>query len=94
MSHLGVNKEATEQRVPSGLLEVTFQMFYGCHHDLDNRYGLSLSQMTSDMFRNHNLIISSFVTFDQNCKKSNITGATSGAENDCPSGALEFTPKL
>jgi hypothetical protein len=36
MSHLGVNKEATEQRVPSGLLEVTFQMFYGCQKKKDN----------------------------------------------------------
>jgi hypothetical protein len=24
--------------------------FYGCHHDLVDRYGISLSQMTTDMF--------------------------------------------
>ena len=28
----------------------SLQKFYGCHHDLVNRYGISVSQMTTDMF--------------------------------------------
>jgi hypothetical protein len=32
-------------------------MFYGCHHDLLNRYIISISVMTTDMFygRHHDL---------------------------------------
>jgi hypothetical protein len=45
------NKEATEPRVPSGYVEVIMSKFYGRHHDLVNRWGISVSQMTMDMFR-------------------------------------------
>jgi len=40
------NKEATEPRVPS-----LKSLFYGHNHDLVNRYEISVSQMTMDMFR-------------------------------------------
>ena len=32
-------------------LNSSLQMFYGRYHDLDNRHGISLSQMTKGMFR-------------------------------------------
>jgi hypothetical protein len=45
-------KEATELRVPSGKGEVmTSDSFTPPSHDLVNRYGMSVSQMTKDMFR-------------------------------------------
>ena len=32
------------------VLNQSLRKFYGRHHDLDNRYGISVSQMTTDMF--------------------------------------------
>ena len=32
-------------------LKLSLQKFYGCHHDLVNRYGISVSQNTTAMFR-------------------------------------------
>ena len=40
--------------------------------------------------RNHNLVLSSFMTCHLICNKSNMTGATCGAGNANPSGAPEF----
>jgi hypothetical protein len=31
-------------------LKSSLQKFYGCHHDLVNIYGISISQMTTDIF--------------------------------------------
>jgi hypothetical protein len=47
---VAANKEATEPRVPFGNIEVTIRKFYGHHHDLVDSYGISVSQMTTDMF--------------------------------------------
>ena len=47
---VAANKEATEPRVPNGLVEVITSKFYGCHHDLVNCYGTAVSQMTTDIF--------------------------------------------
>jgi hypothetical protein len=44
------NNEATEPRVILVELFSTFRKRYGRHHDLVNRYGISVSQMTSDVF--------------------------------------------
>jgi hypothetical protein len=33
------------------MLNSSLRHFYGHHHDLVNRYGISVSQMTADMFR-------------------------------------------
>ena len=52
--------------------------FYVRHHDLVDRYGISVSQMTTDMFHFFNQI--------------NTTGASSGAGTAYPSGARDFTP--
>ena len=49
--------------------------FYGCHYDLVNRYGISMSQITTDMFR------LSSGPFHRVCNKSNTTDATCGAGN-------------
>ena len=58
---------------------------YGSHHDIVNRYEMSLSQMTKDMFP---LSWSqSWQIFD----KSKSTGATIGAGIAYPSVAPEFT---
>jgi len=38
---------------------------YGRHHDLVSHYGISMLQMTTDMFlcRNHNPVLSALVTY-------------------------------
>ena len=56
-----------------------------------------MSQITTDISsvcRNHNPFLSSFMTNDRVCNKSNTMGATSGAGNAYPSGAPEFTPSF
>jgi hypothetical protein len=75
----------------SRIILVMFQLLlalwkvYGSHHDIVNRYEMSLSQMTKDMFP---LSWSqSWQIFD----KSNSTGATIGSGIAYPSGAPEFT---
>jgi hypothetical protein len=44
----------TRKLLNQGLLLVklksSLRKFYGCHHDLVDRYGISVSQMTTDMF--------------------------------------------
>ena len=45
-----MNKEANEPRVPIGSVEVITSKVYGHHHDLVNRCGISVLQMTSDVF--------------------------------------------
>ena len=42
--------------------------------------------------RNHNLVLSSFVTYHQVCDKSSVTGTTCGARTAYPLRAPEFTP--
>ena len=61
---------------------------------LVNSYGISVSQMTNDIFRcrNYNLIISSFMTYHRVSNKSNTMSVTCEAGITYPSGASEFTP--
>jgi hypothetical protein len=50
---VAANKEATEPRVHRAIvvkLKSSLRKFYGRHHDLVDRYGISMSQMTTDMF--------------------------------------------
>jgi hypothetical protein len=42
--------------------------------------------------RNHNPVLSSFITYHSVCNKSNMTGATRGTWTAHPSGAHEFAP--
>ena len=58
---------------------------YGSHHDIVNRYEMSLSQMTKNMFP---LSWSQSWQIFDNC---NTAGATVGAGIAYPSGAPEFT---
>jgi hypothetical protein len=46
-------------------LKSSLRKFYGRHHDLVDHYGISLSQMTTDMF--HLSVLSSFMTFHRVC---------------------------
>ena len=47
---VAADKEDTEPRVKLVKLKSSLRMFYGLKHDLVNRYGTSVSQMTTDMF--------------------------------------------
>jgi hypothetical protein len=53
----------------------------GYHNNMVNRNGVSVSHMTTNMFRfrTHNTARSSFMTYHRVCKKSNSIGAISGA---------------
>jgi hypothetical protein len=44
------SKETTEPRVPFGKAKSSLRKFYGRHHDLVDRYGISVPQMTTDIF--------------------------------------------
>ena len=66
-------------------------------HDLVDGYGISVSQMTTDICstcRKHFTVLSSFTTYYRVCNQINTTGATSGAGNAYPSGAPDFTPSF
>jgi hypothetical protein len=58
-----------------------------------NRYGVSVLKMARicSVYRNHNSVVSSFLTYHQVCNKCNPTGATCGEGNAYPSEASEFT---
>ena len=58
--------------------------------DFNDRYGMSVSQMTT--CHKHFPVISSCMTCHRVCNQINTTGATSGAVTVYPSGAHEFTP--
>ena len=69
----------------------------GRHHDLVDRYGISVSQMTTDMFHLSQTLPGPFLIHDlyyRVCNQINTMGATSGAGTTYPSGAHAFTPGL
>ena len=45
-------------------LKSSFQKFYGRHHDLVDRYGISVSQLTTDMFYLSYILPGSFLIHD------------------------------
>ena len=47
---LAANKEATEPSFLLVKLKSSHRKFYGRHHDLVDRYGIPVSQLTTDMF--------------------------------------------
>ena len=63
--------------------------FYRRHHDLVGRYGISVSQMTTNLFRFS--ILSSLILV---CKKINMMGTTSWAGIAYPSEQLSSLPDL
>jgi hypothetical protein len=56
-------------------MKISLGNLYGRRHDLVERYGVSVSQLTSNMFR-----LSSIRSFPRSvCNKNNTADATSGA---------------
>jgi len=79
------------------ILKSSLRKFYGRHHELVDRYEVSVSQMTQDLFSLSwcfLVYLTSFVTFywTFTIALSSTTGATSGAGTAYPSGTPEFTP--
>ena len=64
-------------------MKSSLRRLYGRHHDLVYRYGMSVLQITMDMFRlsyhNHNHFLLIFINNHRIFNKSNTMGATSGA---------------
>ena len=69
-------------------------MFYGRHQDVVNRYGISASQMTTEMFRlsQSHRVFPSLTTYHRVCNKSNTTGDANRRGTAYPSRAHEVTP--
>ena len=64
------------------------EQIYGCQHDIINCNGISVSQITMDMFHlSKSLVLFSFMIYHQVCNKNNMTGVY-------PSGGPEFTPSF
>jgi len=88
--------ELLNQGFPLVKLKSSLWKFYGRHHDLANRYGASVSQMTMDVCsicRKHFSVLSSFMTYHRVCNYSNTMSATSGAGTAYLSEYLkEFSP--
>ena len=61
-------------------LKSSLPKLYGGHHAMINSYGISVSEMTRicPNCRNHNLALSSLMSYHRVCYKSNTTTATSG----------------
>ena len=69
----------------------SLQMFHGSHHDFVHRYGLFVSQMTTNMF----ITILSFPHSlnHRGCNRSNTTCATCRRETTNPSGVHNTNKK-
>jgi hypothetical protein len=69
-------------------------MFYDCHHDLVTppvtEYLCHKWPWICSICRNHNPVLSSFMTYHRVCNKSNTTGTTCGTGTAYPSRAPEF----
>jgi hypothetical protein len=65
------------------VLKSLLRKVYGCHHDLGNRYRVSVSQMIT--------VVSSFMIYHRVCNRTNMTGITCGAGTEYPSRATEIT---
>ena len=74
-------------------LILSLRKFDGSHHGLVNRYGIAVSQMTTDIpCVSYTLfVLSSFMTYYRVCIYHYVTSGTSGAGNDNPSGAHTFS---
>ena len=69
-------------------LKSSLRMFCCRHHDLVDRYGISVPCSTC---RKYFPVLSSFMTYHRVCNYINTTGITSVAGTAYPSGAHEFT---
>jgi len=88
-----ITRTLLNQEFPVVKLKSSLWKFYDRLHDLVNRYGISMSKITtvSCVFRNHKPILSQFMTYHPICNKSNTAGTASGTGTAYPSGAPEFT---
>ena len=77
-----LTRKLLNQRLLLVKLTTSLRKFYGRHHDLVDRYGIFVSQMTT------------VITYHRVWKQINTTGATSGAGTAYHSGAHEFTPSF
>ena len=68
-------------------LKSSLRKFYGRHHDLVDRYGISVPRICSTC-RKHFPVVSSFTTYYRVYNQINTTGATSGAGTAYPSEHL------
>ena len=77
-------------------LKSSLRKCYGCHHDVVDRYAISVSQWSPicSICRKHFRVLSVFTPYYRVCNYINTTGATSGAGSAGPSGAPEFTPVI
>jgi hypothetical protein len=73
-------------------LKSSLRKYYGRHHDLINRYRISITNEHRYIppVVSNSLVLSSFMTCHQICSYSNMMGVTSGARTAYPSGAPEF----
>jgi len=72
---------------------ITLNTFYSHHYDFVNRYTVYVSQVTTyicSVCRNHNTVLTLFMSYHRLCNKSNTTGATSGAGTNYTSAASVF----
>ena len=74
-------------------LKLSLRKYYGRHHDLVDRYGISVSQMTMGMLHLSKTLPGPFLIhgFHRVYNYINTTGTTSGAGTAYPSGSLVFT---
>ena len=75
-------------------LKSSFRKFYGrCHHLVTQSLCHKWPWIFS-IYCSHNPILSSFMTYHRDCKKSNTTDATCGVWTVYPSGAPDFIPNF
>ena len=90
---VAANMEATEPSVPSGEIEVITWNVLRSRHDLVDRYGVSVVQITTDMFHLSKSQSSPFSMHDLSPRRT-TTCAPHEAGTDYPSGAPQFTPGI
>jgi hypothetical protein len=62
--YVAAHKKAIERRVPLGKVDVITSKILCRHHDLVDRYGISVSQMTTDMFHLSKALPGAFLIHD------------------------------
>jgi hypothetical protein len=76
------------------MVKSSLRKCYGHHHDLVDRYRISVSQwsLICSTYRKHCTVLYLFTTYYRVCNYINTTGATNGSGSTDPSVAHEFTP--
>ena len=76
------------------MVKSSLRKCYGHHHDLVDRYRISVSQWSPicSTYRKYCTVLYSFTTYYRVCNYIYTTSATNGSGSTDPSGAPEFTP--